>query len=94
MTNNIFFYFMLFIVYFNHIFYVIHLQIKLTKQFHCAELQNYYNSKAITNIKVLIKNVLKKRFDPPILLMPGSKSRIYKLQSKSLINYLKTEHCN
>jgi len=45
------------------------------------------------NIKALIRNVLK-RFDPPILLMPGSKNRIYKLQSKSIINYLKTKHCN
>lgn len=76
-------------------FCAINLQIKLlNEQFYCAELQNYYNNKAITNTKVLVKNVLRKRFDPSIFLMKGSKGRIYKLQSKSLINYLKTEHCN
>jgi len=80
-------------LYFTH--FTINLQIKsINEQFYCAELQNHYNNKAITNIKALIRNVLKKRFDPPILLMPGSKGRIYKLQSKSVINYLKTEHCN
>ncbi|XP_071563681.1 uncharacterized protein [Temnothorax nylanderi] len=70
------------------------LEIKSTEQLYCAELQNYYNNKAITNIKTLIRNVLKTRFDPPLLLMPCRKGRIYKLQSKSIINYLKTEHCN
>jgi len=47
------------------------------------------------NAKALIRNVLKKRFDPPILLMKSNvKGRIGKLQSTSLINYLKSEHCN
>ncbi|XP_018360746.1 PREDICTED: uncharacterized protein PF14_0093-like [Trachymyrmex cornetzi] len=69
------------------------LEIKsINEQFYSVDLQNYNNNKAITNIKALVRNVLK-RFDPPIL-MPGSKGRIYKLQSKSVINYLKTEHCN
>ncbi|XP_011701501.1 PREDICTED: protein PFC0760c-like isoform X2 [Wasmannia auropunctata] len=71
------------------------LEIKsINEQSYYAELQNH-NNKAITDTKALIRNVLKKRFDPPILLMPvNSKSRICKLQSKSVINYLKTEHCN
>ncbi|XP_018352292.1 PREDICTED: uncharacterized protein LOC108754466 [Trachymyrmex septentrionalis] len=69
------------------------LEIKsINEQFHCVDLQKYNNNKAIINLKALVRNVLK-RFDPPILLMPG-KGRIYKLQSKSVINYLKTEHCN
>lgn len=84
---------MLFILYFNHI----NLQIKLIKQFYDPKskdaLKNY-NNKAITDMKILIRNVLKKRFDPPILIVPCNKGRIYRLQSKSLINYLKTEHCN
>jgi len=42
-------------------------------------VQNHYNNKVITNILTLIKNVLKKRCDPPILLMLGSKDKIYKL---------------
>ncbi|XP_025263596.1 uncharacterized protein LOC105259189 [Camponotus floridanus] len=71
------------------------LEIKTNKQFYCAELQSHYNNKAIMNAKALIKNVLKKRFDPPILLMKSNvKGRIGKLQSTSLINYLKSEHCN
>ncbi|XP_071626837.1 uncharacterized protein [Temnothorax longispinosus] len=70
------------------------LEIKYTEQLYCAELQNYYNNKAITNLRTLIRNVLKTRFDPPLVLMSSRKGRIYKLQSKSIINYLKTEHCN
>ncbi|KAL6262909.1 hypothetical protein P5V15_005698 [Pogonomyrmex californicus] len=72
------------------------MEVKLNnKQFYSAEWQTYYNNKVITNTKTLIRNVLKKRFDPPILLMKDKISnRMYKLQSKSLINYLKTEHCN
>ncbi|XP_039314559.1 uncharacterized protein LOC105193856 isoform X2 [Solenopsis invicta] len=47
------------------------LEIKsINEQFYCAESQNYYNNKVITNIKTLVRNVLKKRFNPPILLMP------------------------
>jgi len=48
----------------------------------------------MTNIKTLVKNVLKKRYDPPILLMPDIKDKICKLQSKSVISYLKTKHYN
>ncbi|XP_070170436.1 repetitive organellar protein-like [Polyergus mexicanus] len=71
------------------------LEIKMNKQFYCAALQSHYNNQAIVNTKTLIKGVLKKRFDPPILLMKSNiKGRIGKLQSKSLINYLKSEHCN
>ncbi|XP_050448925.1 metacaspase-2-like isoform X3 [Cataglyphis hispanica] len=71
------------------------IKIKINKQFYCAALQNHYNNKAIINAKTLIKNVLKKRFDPPILLMKSNvKGRVGKLQSKSLINYLQSEHCN
>lgn len=67
----------------------------MNEQFYCAALQNHYNNKAIINAKTLIKNVLKKRFDPPILLMKSNvKGRVGKLQSKSLINYMKSEHCN
>ncbi|XP_011875751.1 PREDICTED: uncharacterized protein LOC105566399 isoform X2 [Vollenhovia emeryi] len=64
-----------------------------SKRFHCAELKNYNNNKAIMSLRALIRDVLKKRFDPPILLQSGGKDRIYRLQSKSLINYLKAEHC-
>ncbi|KAL0129526.1 hypothetical protein PUN28_001648 [Cardiocondyla obscurior] len=78
----------------NQIKVYINLEITSTIHFYCAKLQKSYNDKAINNIKKLIRQVLQKRFDPPILLMRGSKGRTYKLQSKSVLNYLKTEHCN
>ncbi|RLU22399.1 hypothetical protein DMN91_004677 [Ooceraea biroi] len=52
-----------------------------------------YNSQAITNTKTLIRNVLKKRFDPSIKLMPKfCKDRVCRVQSTSLLNYLISEH--
>ncbi|XP_014480408.1 PREDICTED: uncharacterized protein LOC106747425, partial [Dinoponera quadriceps] len=68
-------------------------EVNLTKQFYSATQQNF-NSKAIQNIKTLVRSVLKKRFDPPMVLISHAKEKICRLQIKSLINYLKSEHCN
>ena len=66
----------------------------MNEQFYSAELQNHYKNKIIMNTKALMRSVLKKRFDPSISLMSRCKGRIGRLQSTSLINYLKSEHCN
>ncbi|XP_011149412.1 putative uncharacterized protein DDB_G0282133 isoform X3 [Harpegnathos saltator] len=69
------------------------LEVKSTEQ-PCCSKQICDNSRAIANIKALIRNVLRKRFDPPISLISHVKEKICRLQTKSLINYLKSEHCN
>lgn len=90
---------MFYIYYILYLLYIciknlINLQIKSTKQFYCAALQNHYNNQIVTKVKTLIRSVLRKRFDPPILLMQTRKGRIGKINSTSLINYLKSKHCN
>ncbi|XP_032691072.1 protein dopey homolog PFC0245c-like isoform X2 [Odontomachus brunneus] len=77
----------------NIVVYII-LEVKSEKQFYCAAEQSFYNRQAIANMKSLVRNVLKTRFDPPISLIARVKEKICKLQKKSLINYLRSEHCN
>lgn len=73
---------------------IINLQIKsINEQFSRAEIQNNDNSRALTYIKTLVRNVLKKQFDPPISLK-SQKGRICQLQFKSVVEYLRSGHCN
>ncbi|XP_020287553.1 uncharacterized protein PF11_0213-like isoform X2 [Pseudomyrmex gracilis] len=66
------------------------LEIK-SSNFHYAR---HYHNIIYTNAKSLIKNVLTKRFEPPLLLQSCRDRRICRIQSKSLIDHLKAMYCS
>lgn len=53
-----------------------------------------YHDTIYTNAKSLIKKVLKKRFEPPLILQSSRDRRICRIQSKSLIDHLKAIYCS
>ncbi|XP_012141183.2 uncharacterized protein LOC105662543 [Megachile rotundata] len=72
--------------------YLIFENISLEKQVNYdTETSHYYNEK-IRRSKILMRNLLKEKFDPPITVSHCTTGKICKLINKSVLAYLQSEH--
>lgn len=57
-----------------------------------AETDHCYNER-VRRSRLLMKKLLKEKFDPPILVSKNATGKICKLINKSVLAYLQSKHC-